>query len=112
MGKNQKPSQSPATAPGAGLPPEGQINLDLPPASDLPEVPEAKEPESEILDPTLVLAATQAEASPCAKYRVANLFQGFRKQDLHEGDVVEADEDEAAPYLGKDGVLIRIEDEA
>ncbi|OQA32528.1 MAG: hypothetical protein BWY56_02236 [Acidobacteria bacterium ADurb.Bin340] len=42
-----------------------------------------------------------------ARFRVNWHFTGFRPCELQEGDVVEATEAEAAPYLGR--VLTRIE---
>ena len=63
----------------------------------------ARKPISEVRNPGAEVS------SALARYRVQNLFQGFRDVDLLEGDIVEATEDEAAPYLGS--VLTRIEGE-
>ena len=56
------------------------------------------------------LPASEPGAAALPRFRVENLFCGFRAEYLHEGDVVEATEDEAAPYIG--GVLTRLEDDA
>jgi hypothetical protein len=108
------PEQLPASEPGAvPLEPETPVieTTEAPEAE--PETPAPDAPlETPEVAPETAVPSTPGAAETLAKFRVQNLFQGFRPEDLKAGDIVEASEDEAAPYLGTNGVLVRIEDEA
>ena len=98
---NQHPPKSPASQPGAPAPE---------PAS-APEPPADLEPDPvvplETSEPPAAPEAPEPVASPALRCRVNWHFAGFRERDLHEGDEVDTNEAEAAPYLG--GVLTRLE---
>ena len=115
MGKKHQPTpQSPASRPGAAAPklepePEPAAVVDAAAAA----APEPASAASDAEEPTT--PAPEAEPEPDCKpeppaalrCRVNWRFAGFREQELHEGDEVDTDEAEAAPYLG--GVLTRLE---
>ena len=99
MAKHPRPHpQSPASRPGAAAP-----TLEPEPAP------------AAVVDAAAAAAPEPASAAPDSKpeppaalrCRVNWHFAGFRERDLHEGDEVDTDEAEAAPYLG--GVLTRLE---
>lgn len=130
MAKNHNaPKLPPATAPGAAAPepvppvptaPEGATSAEQLPAApadpgegaDVLQSPDAATQASGTPEEPAETNAPQPPAPPApeakARFRVNWHFAGFRKEDLLEGDEVEATEHEAAPFLG--GVLTRIED--
>ncbi len=71
------------------------------------------QPEAEVISPEPAEETTAPDPEPSeevtatARFRVNWHFTGFRPCELQEGDVIEATEAEAAPYLGR--VLTRIE---
>jgi hypothetical protein len=81
-------------APEVVPPTEALASPEPPEASQAPEVPAT---------PETTEAAPAPEAAPTQTYRVNWHFLGFKDQTFNEGDLVEATEEEAAPYLG--GVL-------
>ena len=106
--------QSPASRPGAAAP---KLEPEPAPAAVVDAAaaaaPEPASAASDAEDPTT--PAPEPEPEPDSKpeppaalrCRVNWHFAGFRERDLHEGDEVDTDEAEAAPYLG--GVLTRLE---
>ena len=115
MAKHPRPHpQSPASQPGAAAP---KIEPEAAPAAVVDAAaaaaPEPVSAASDAEEPTT--PAPEAEPEPDSKPEPATAlrcrvnwhFAGFRERDLHEGDEVDTDEAEAAPYLG--GVLTRLE---
>lgn len=102
----QPPAQPPAEPPVT----EGQTSASPDGASQQPDDQaqgQVQPPSSSTEgDPAKLAAAKNLNAPTSPKmrrYRVNWLFQGFREKDLQAGDLVEATEAEAAPFLG--GVL-------
>ena len=115
MGKKRPPiPQSPASRPGAAAP---KLEPEPAPAAVVDAAaaaaPEPASAASDAEEPTT--PAPEAEPEPDSKpeppaalrCRVNWHFAGFREQELYEGDEVDTNEAEAAPYLG--GVLTRLE---
>ena len=97
MAKHPRPHpQSPASRPGAAAPEPAPASA----ASDAEE-PTTPAPEAE------PAPDSKPEPATALRCRVNWHFAGFREHELHEGDEVDTDEAEAAPYLG--GVLTRLE---
>jgi len=112
MAMKPAPAKLPAPAPGASSKPETTVEATIPaevpppvlgPVPDSGTPPEEKSPENTPVQAPPVNPL--APPVPLRAYRVRNRFEGFRPDVLLEGDTVEATEEEAASYLGKDGVL-------
>ena len=108
--------QSPASRPGAAAP---KLEPEPAPAAVVDATaaaaPEPASAASDAEEPTTPAPEAEPEPEPDCKpeppaalrCRVNWHFAGFRERELHEGDEVDTDEAEAAPYLG--GVLTRLE---
>lgn len=110
------PSSPPAGENLPGDPNETQTGEQVPPAGTDGSDSSGPAPSAEpaLADPKNAAAkAASTKAKPEVRiYRVNWEFSGFREQPLKEGDLVEATEDEAAPYVGRGGVLTPAEEEA
>ena len=120
MAKNQNnPPKPPAPEPGAATP---AVDLGADPLTGVPPVdgqppedPTLNPPEGDAPDPQPPEVESPLGAPPLlpgipCRFRVNWRFEGFREDPLEEGEEVEATEDEAAPYMGRGGVLTRLED--
>ena len=109
MGKKHQPTpQSPASRPGAAAP---KLEPEPAPAAVVDAAaaaaPEPASAASDAEEPTTPAPEAEPEPPAALRCRVTWHFAGFREQELYEGDEVDTDETEAAPYLG--GVLTRLE---
>ena len=93
--------ESPAPEPGAPPSTEETSAPVAPEVAPDPEVPSVAETTE--ADPAAPPTSDPATSSPVRTYRVNWNFDEFKGQKWSENDLVEATEEEAAPFLG--GVL-------